>query len=141
MSAGPPQHARSVGRPTSHPSSATPDPTVGGYLQIWICRPVASGERWFSAPYMGRVAGGGVVRSPPPRYRLCPKVVRGTRVPPSRYRLPLASSIRQHDVAPFPAPAPCGPPRNPATLSTRHRVLPPWPTPQQPRHPLYPGPP
>ena len=86
--------------------------------------------KWFPAPYPRRVSNAGVVQSPPPQYHLLAKAVRGTRLPPSRYRLPLASCLHHPDVAPSPAPAPCGPPRNPASLSTRHRALTPWPTPQ-----------
>jgi hypothetical protein len=122
MPAGPPQPARSVGGPASRPISAAQIQRWAVIFRSPTCRPLASGESGFSAPYPGRVAGGGVVRSPPPRYRLCPKVVRGTRLPPSPLPPPLTSSYVILTSAPPPAPAPVAlhvalPPYPPATVS------------------------
>lgn len=60
------------------------------------------------------------------------------------YRYPTrhayTSCLRHSDVTPpMPAPSSLGPPRGPAFVPARHRVLPTWPTPQHPRHPS-PGP-
>jgi hypothetical protein len=103
------------------------DPRVGGQSCAPICRPLASGESGFE-PGQGRVAGAEVVRSPLPVTAFAPKVVRGTRLPPSA--LPLSLPRHSNAIltspyfvrprAPWPSTQPChhiSPPPCPATLA------------------------
>jgi len=111
-------------RRTRQPSDLRrPDLKVGGQFHSPTCRPLASGENGFG-PVQGRVAGAGVVRSPLPDTAFAPKVVRGTRLPPSS----LPPSLLRHAnvilTSPYlrPPPRPVAlhaalPPHQPATVS------------------------
>lgn len=95
-----------------------PDLKVGGQFHSPTCRPLASGESGFG-PVQGRVAGAGVVRSPLSDTALAPKVVRGTRLPPSR----LPPSLLHHAHVILTSPH-LRPPPHPVAL---HANLPPCP--------------
>ena len=128
-------------RRTRQPSDLhRPDLTVGGQSHSPTCRPLASGESGFP-PRTGTRGGRWDCSEPPSPIPPLPKGGAGnplTAIPVTT--LPPMSRSRHPDVtSPVPAPTSRGPPRSPATASTRHHVLPPWLTPQ--RHVIsVPGP-
>lgn len=130
--AGPPPTC-TTRRRTRQPSDLhRPDLTVGGQFRSPTCRPLASGESGFP-PRTGTRGRRWDFSEPPSPIPPLPKGGAGnplTAIPVTT--LPPTSCARHHDVtSPMPAPASLGPPRSPATASTRHRVLPPWLTPQR----------
>ena len=131
--AGPPPTC-TIRRRTRQPSDLRhPDLTVGGHFLPPTCRPLVSGESGFPLRTRDACQPPGLFGAPLPnttrQQKRCGEPAYHYSKPPSSM-----SSLRHLDVVPVAHPAPCDPPRTPATLFTRHRVLPPWPTPQQPRH-------